>query len=234
MNAFLWIGWLWLVALILHHGWQINISCLSPGWLGQVPVEVQEPAENKALTPTKVSRAASSKSLRGLQLTSKMHSLELLELQSNNISACTIIYRQLQTWSRFLTFCDLFRTFLWMGLPIFGKPSRKEGLKVSNWLTVKQIWSRSETRRSVSVSWMCHPTNFGQDTCRRRIEVEAQSCCACCRACWLLVTLVVLSHVMYYNVLPVLTSRSCRSQERGAIRWLWQVCVAIDGMHRIA
>ena len=35
--------------------------------LAQVPVEVQEPEAEKALTPTKVARAASSKSLRGLR-----------------------------------------------------------------------------------------------------------------------------------------------------------------------
>lgn len=70
------VGFAGLFEIFFHDDWLfwLNFGCFefppsdhtSTSVGRQVPVEVQEPAAEKALTPTKVSRAASSKSLRGL------------------------------------------------------------------------------------------------------------------------------------------------------------------------
>ena len=145
---------------------------------------------------------------------------------------------------------DVIWTFLWTGLPYpLGSPA-ETGCTVRSW---------SDSTRSVSVSWTCHPmpshklwldrTHAGKESrWRREVEiVEHVGCWSMLISLWLLVPVchcrVVMLHdasciTVCYHVVPVLTSRSCRSQEiiRGAIHWLRRVCVcvAIDGMHRIA
>lgn len=128
----------------------------------------------------------------------------------------------------------------------FGKPGR-------NWLhcqTNSILIRLYEICQCELDSWTCHPTNFGlighmQEKNRgggAKLSMLAYVGCWSHCGSWSLSYTVVLSCVMEktvcYHVLPVLTSRSCRSQEiiRGAIHWLRRVCVcvAIDGMHRIA
>ena len=143
---------------------------------------------------------------------------------------------------------EMYRNVFWCYLDVFvNGPTYMAplGSPAETGCTVKQIRSWSDSTRSVSVSWTCHPTNFGlighmQEKNRgggAKLSMLAYVGCWSHCGSWSLSYTVVLSCVMEktvcYHVLPVLTSRSCRSQEiiRGAIHWLRRVCVCCNRWH---